>query len=231
MYEYVFTELRLTDPEFMNLVFMGTPPWWECEDAYPPCWDKRNEIPEGKDHDFLLGLCYRPLKQVAESVISRSGADRENATATEVFQQIDVVARFEKTSWFASHTKLSQCFEESLMGKLWIRNVADCNKECRERKYSPEGSFYLEDGNHRALVYAVKCLLPNDKTEYKPVKAIHATSWDIAQGGLGYPPQVASVLEHEGKLEYGQRVDKCCVSNSTVADSIQIYINKIERNE
>ena len=57
----------------------------------------------------------------------------------------------------------------------------------------------MEDGNHRALVYAMHVRL--GKMKYSPVEAIHATSWDIASGILGFLPQRAAVLEHNGELQ------------------------------
>ena len=39
------------------------------------------------------------------------------------------------------------------------------------------------------------------KMEYSPIEAIHATSWDLASGILGFLPQRASALEHSGELQ------------------------------
>lgn len=196
---YEFTELQLKKDEFFNLVFMGPPSWWENEEEYPPCWDKEKcpKLPPGKDTEFLVSLCYKPLKKVAKMVIDRSGLKGQNPTPTQVFENIDVIARGEKEPWFKRHAHLSQHFNKNLMDKLWIRNLAH-----HERKESQSGSFYTEDGNHRALVYALYIKLI--EMHYEPINAIHATSWDIASGILGHQPQAADVLEHNGELQYNK---------------------------
>ena len=83
------------------------------------------------------------------------------------------------------------------MRELWIRNLTDYREG--ERESCPEGSFYIEDGNHRALVYAV-ILECGNGVSYENVKALHATSWDIADGILGHPCQPAKALERDGKF-------------------------------
>ena len=89
------------------------------------------------------------------------------------------------------------------MDRLWIRNPThwqNGNGEwVGERIEKPECSFYITDGNHRALVYAM--YIACSKDAYEPVKALHATSWDIASGILGWQPQAAQALEHDGKLK------------------------------
>ena len=88
------------------------------------------------------------------------------------------------------------------MERLWIRNLTYWEKApgewTGERCNQPDCSFYVVDGNHRALVYAVHVLCGEI---YKPVKALHATSWDIASGILGWQPNPAYALENDGKLK------------------------------
>ena len=111
---------------------------------------------------------------------------------------MDKNGQVEKEAWFKRHAYISRSFNKGLMGELWVRNLVKSDVDDHERKGSPNGTFYIEDGNHRALVYAVHIEL--GKAVYKPVDAIHATSWDIACGILGHSTQPASVLEHNGKL-------------------------------
>lgn len=193
---YEFTKLKLTRNEFDNLIFMGPPGWWVNMNEYPPCWNKEKypELPPGKDSKFLVDLCYNPLKYVVNEVIDRSGLKGQNSSPAEVFKNIDVIARGDEYPWFERHAHLAQRFNKGLMDKLWVRNLAP-----HERKISRNGSFYTEDGNHRALVYAVYIKL--GEVDYEPVDAIHATSWDIASGILGHLPQPADILENNGKLQ------------------------------
>ena len=182
---YEFTKLYLQKCEFDNLVFMGPPRSW----TKPP--------PE-KDTKFLVSLGYQPLKEVVKKVIERSGLKGQNPTPTEVFENIDVIARGDTEPWFKPHARLSRCFNKGLMDKLWIRNLVS-NLNSKERKFAQNGSFYTEDGNHRALAYALYIDLT--EMDYEPVEAIHATSWDIASGILGHSVQPARALENDGKLE------------------------------
>ena len=64
----------------------------------------------------------------------------------------------------------------------------------------------MEDGNHRALVYAMYIELW--EMDYNPVDAIHAMSWDIATGILNFRPEKAASLEHNGELEDKKRLRK-----------------------
>ena len=77
------------------------------------------------------------------------------------------------------------------------KNLFDDRRKC------PSGTFYVDDGNHRALVYAVH--IACGATTYEPVEAIHATSWKGASNELGYQPQDSTALEDNGKLQKSGR--------------------------
>ena len=203
---YEFTRLKLDRNEFDNLVFMGEPPWWRKDE---------------ERHRFLIDICYKPLKEIAKAVIELSGLRGEDRTPVKVFDSIDIIATDEngqvgKEPWFKRHACLSLSFEKDLMDNLWIRNIAKSSIDPRERECSPNGTFYIEDGNHRALVYAVHLEL--GQTVYEPVDAIHATSWDIANGILGHPMQPMDVLEHHGKLQ----CNKCLKDGWVLPSGIRI---------
>ena len=172
---YKFTKLDLTEEEFFNLHFMNS----------PPC---------GFQNDFLDSICSLPLKHVADKVIKESRYNGDDPT--KIFRGIDAKPKNETTPWFEHHALISEHFHRKLMDRLWIRNLM--KGESGERCKQPECSFYVVDGNHRALVYAVHVLC--GKESYQPVKALHGTSWDIASGILGWQPNPASALENDGKL-------------------------------
>ena len=182
---YEFTKLRLTEDEFFNLVFMNPSPAWT---------DKPDE------HEFLLSICGRTLKEVVGKVIEKSSFRGHDPT--NVFKNIGVVAEGEDKPWFEHHTSISQCFDRAQMGELWIRNLSDYSGG--ENETCPNGSFYVEDGNHRALVYAMYVKL--GKIQYNPVDAIHATSWDLATGILNFRPERAASLEYNGELQDEKRL-------------------------
>ena len=195
--KYEYTKFELEKGEFYNLVFMGAPSWWENIDEFPPCWDKEKQpyLPMPERQAVLNDLCYKSLRKVVDLVIKESGLEARNHTAAEIFDNIKIKARGENYPWFKPHAELAERFETSLMPRLWIRNLAR-----HERQLAKQGSFYTDDGNHRALVYAM--LVECNQKQYKPVKALHATSWDIASGILGHEPQKADNLEHNGKLQH-----------------------------
>lgn len=200
---YEFTQLELSEDEFFNLVFMNAPGTWKNK-------------PE--EHKFLLSICKVPLKAVVEKVIAESSYSGHDPT--KVFKNIDVVAESEDKPWFEHHANISRGFDKDRMGELWIRNLS--NYSGGEREECPTGSFYVEDGNHRALVYAM--YIKFGKMDYSPVEAIHATSWDIATGILNFRPEKAVSLEHNGHLQ-----DKKLLRGKSELP-IGIQINTYERN-
>lgn len=185
MKTYEFTRLELDQNEFNHLVFMGPPPQWE-------------KHPE--ENEFFRKMCFKPLKDVVQIVKGRSQSLNSNEIlqdATGVFKHLhdgNIKPKDEEQSWFRKHMLLSENFHKELMGSLWIRNLANYE---RQKETCSKGSFYLEDGGHRALVYAMMVAFGRP---YEPVKALHATSWDIADGILGHPCQPAQELEDNGKF-------------------------------
>ena len=217
---YEFTKLQLTENEFNNLVFMGAPPWWIDEEKFPPWHNKEKcpKLPVREEHKFLHSLCLKPLKHVVQKVIERSGLDGQNLNPTEVFENVDIVARYDKESWFKSHAHLSRHFRKDLMKPIWIRNLTH-----DERNQCSAKTFYVEDGNHRALVYAVHIVC--GAATYEPVEALHATSWkpasETSSKALRHSVQPATALENNGKLqkdEMGGRWEA-----TTLEESLKCY--------
>lgn len=187
--EHIFTKLKLTRDEFDNLIFMGPPPPWKrylAADQFP------------------LKLCFRKLKDVVEELRNSTKGNPDDPCS--VFKELEDVktpnedGSDEAQSWFYPHSILCEKFDKRLMPPLWIRNVTKWGNETEHGG----GPFYVEDGNHRALVYAMRITCGKDK--YEPVDAIHATSWDFAEGILGYLTHEASGLQHDGRLHLENRV-------------------------
>lgn len=182
---YEFTELELCEEEFFNLAFMNAPSAWK---------EKEDE------NKFLVDICTSPLKEVVKRVREESSYDGDDPA--EVFRNIGVVAEGEDKPWFDRHANISQCFDKDRMGEIWIRNLSCYHRGgilVGEKVECPTGSFYVDDGNGRALVYAmhIEC----GRCKYSKVDAIHATSWDLASGILKFQPQRAAALEDDGKLQ------------------------------
>lgn len=187
MRTYDFTQLALTQAEFDTLIFMGPPPVWE-------------DFAEEPSHQFLLDLCYNPLTDVVLKVMEKSENCPETAaTVFEGLKHIRVIT--EKRPWFERHLILAKNFNKQLMPRLWVRNLA--KDKNRDENKAGVGSFYLEDGGHRALVYAVRVACGEE--HYQPVKALHATAWDFAYGILGHKMHRSSFLENDGVFNAGPR--------------------------
>lgn len=180
---YEFTHLELCKEDFQDLVFMNPP-----------------EIKEW-DNSWLVELCAQPLAKVVKDVIQQSSAKPDEGAA-EVFRKLYIRDDFSRgESWFEKHEYLSACFDKRLMPALWIRNLSplDGKPQCGAILSNEDLKLYIDDGNTRALVYAVRLACGEER--FEPIKAIHATSWDFTKGILGHQPQLASELYFEGEFQ------------------------------
>lgn len=87
-------------------------------------------------------------------------------TYCEVFKHFS-----EDKPWFEGCFIISARFDPRLLGELLVRPLAAYKKPAHSLKIK----FYLEDGNHRALVYAV--FLRLDAEAYQPVRVIFSKDW------------------------------------------------------
>lgn len=212
---YEFTEFHLDYYEFINLVFMNAPDWWESDPDH---------------HDLLLNLCGKSLYQVVKRIKKEVGTiepepDQEIVYPNhiEIFNKLQhIVAKkkngeLEDEPWFNSHFDISKNFDLNIMPPIWIRNLTgDLGRDkLSEREKCQRGSYYIEDGCTRALIYAMKILKdPNPQTKFQGFPVIHATSWEMASGYLERLPQKADVLENKGVFQY----------NRTFKESIRLPI-------
>ena len=140
----------LSEAQFNRLVFM---------EANNTVWDKNQEMvdkltPTGEP---------RTLKAVVDRIVAEYPHDQP----IKIFKHLS-----EDEPWFDGCFILSARFDYRLLGELKIRPLTSY-----EKTPSPEGSFYLEDGNHRALVYSVFLQLGVIK-EYEPVGVIWSPDWE-----------------------------------------------------
>ena len=145
--EYKTFTLRETD--FHDLVFM------EANDAV---WANNQKLvdiltPEGKS---------RTLKEVVDRILKVYPYE----SPIKVFKHLS-----DDEPWFEGCFLISARFDPRLMGELLIRPLAAYEKLA----HAPNIRFYLEDGNHRALVYAVFLRLHAET--YQPVRVIFSKDW------------------------------------------------------
>lgn len=73
--------------------------------------------------------------------------------------------------WFESCIAINGAFDPRLIRELWLEELNE-----REKKQSgDDGMYYIVDGCHRALVYALN--LDFNLVEYMPVKVLLCESW------------------------------------------------------
>lgn len=76
----------------------------------------------------------------------------------------------ENNRWFEGCITVNGTFDPRLVRELWVRDLLK-----HERKQSPYGMYYIEDGCHRALVYAIN--LEFKVVDYIPIKVRWCKSW------------------------------------------------------
>ena len=144
-----YETFTLREADFYDLVFM------EANDAV---WANNQKLvdiltPKGQS---------RTLKEVADRILEVYPRE----SPIKVFKQLS-----EDEPWFEGCFIISARFDPRLMGELLIRPLTAYEKPA----HSLNIRFYLEDGNHRALVYAVFLRLHAEK--YQPVRVIFSKDW------------------------------------------------------
>ena len=143
-----YKPMCLDEAQFRNLVFMWTNNhvWLLNDDLV----DKLT--PAGES---------RTLQDVVERIVT----EYPHESPIAIFKHLSA-----DEPWFDECFFMSARFDEHLLGELKIRDA-----NAKEKEDSPKGSYYLEDGNHRALVYLM--FLHLGLKEYKPVRAIWSKDW------------------------------------------------------
>ena len=139
----------LSEADFNDLVFM---------EANDNVWADNQTLvdtltPKGQS---------RTLKEVVDRILKAYPYQHP----IQVFKHLS-----EDEPWFDGCFIISARFDLRLMGELLIRPLAAYEKPA----HPPKIRFYLEDGNHRALVYAVSLRLHT--TVYQPVRVIFSQDW------------------------------------------------------
>ena len=148
-----------TREAFLNRFrFMGAPRDWHNDSGEPlkPEGQIYGEITyDDTEYDCV------PIKVVAENVKSIYGG---YGGIGKNFDSNDVLYKLgNKCGWYKRYWALGAYFDQRLFGSLWIRNWGD------------KKTFYIEDGNTRALCYALRLIC--DEEEFTPVKFIWCRSW------------------------------------------------------
>ena len=144
-----YETFTLSEADFNDLVFM---------EANDNVWTNNQALvdrltPTGQS---------RTLKEVVDRLLEAYPYQRP----IQVFKRLSA-----DEPWFEGCFIISARFDPRLLGELLIRPLAAYEKPA----HPPTIRFYLEDGNHRALVYAVSLRLQTEA--YQPVRAIFSRDW------------------------------------------------------
>ena len=112
----------------------------------------RNRYPRDSPHEILSML------------------NSELSSLREVEQYRGTANTSANNKWFEGCVTINGTFDPRLIRDLWVRDLLK-----HESKQSPMGIYYIEDGSHRALVYALNLAL--NETAYVPVKVRWCQSW------------------------------------------------------
>ena len=156
--EYHFGLIDDQDVFLDNLIWMGHPKeWW----PYTPFADKTGKVyekiaPKEESHS---------LRNVAERIRSNYSGDTPEQLLTAVYQESD---------WFGRHLIYGTHLSSVILPPLWVRTLRWHEKEMwGEPKW--QDKLYIEDGNGRALVYALRILYGNE--EFRPIPVLWCKSW------------------------------------------------------
>ena len=144
-----YKQYTLTESAFYDLAFMETNPGVWAGD--PTLIEKLT--PPGE---------LRTLGAVVDRIIACY--DSENPL--EIFKSLS-----DADPWFEGCFLIAARFDVRLFGELLIRPLSTYERPV----HPPRIKFYLEDGNHRALVYAVYLRL--GVATYQPVRALWSSDW------------------------------------------------------
>ena len=145
----VYQTFTLNEVDFHDLVFM---------EANDNVWADNQTLvdtltPKGKS---------RTLKEVVDRILKVYPYQ----SPIQVFKHLSA-----DEPWFDGCFTISARFDPRLLGELLIRPLTAYEKPA----HSPKIRFYLEDGNHRALVYAV--FLRLHAVAYQPIRVIFSRDW------------------------------------------------------
>lgn len=145
-----YKNFTLSETDFYDLVFMeaNADVWMDNQGLV----DKLT--PKGKS---------RTLKDVVDRIVKAY----PHESPIKIFKHLS-----EDEPWFDGCFIISARFDSCLLGELLIRPLAAYEKPT----HSPKIRFYLEDGNHRALVYAISVQLGVEV--YEPVRVIWSQNWN-----------------------------------------------------
>ena len=152
--EYCCGTIECEESFLDKLRFMGAPHDWYSYQSEKPI------TPEGEIYSSITGVGGHntvSLRRVALGIVKKYGNSTPN-DSSEILYRLGKANR-----WYRRFLALEAYFDRRLLTPLWVRNWGD------------RQSLYVEDGNARALAYALRLVCKEE--QYKPIPLIWCRSW------------------------------------------------------
>lgn len=104
------------------------------------------------------------VPRTLNDVLSRFNS--EGHSFESLSNSLDLPRTHHKPEWFKDCVKIDQEFDINKFGWLTVVSANDA-----ERNSTPKGTFYIYDGNHRALILAKRILA--GETKYQPIECLY----------------------------------------------------------
>lgn len=178
--------LIITDKDAFldNLIWLGMPDYW-------------NESVAGELYRMLAPGGIPPsLRKAAERLIRKYGKD-----STMIFQKLSEASNRQpkrggrRSKFFTSFPKLNENFDLSCMGPLLVSSLREWHDHDNGDPARRKDKLYIDDGNHRALVYATRVMCGDNRFAYMPVLWSKSWEWLLGHGAdadtssLNFPPR------------------------------------------
>ena len=189
----VYTHFTLSEVGFDSLVTFNAPFRFEKDGKF-----------------FLKSLCAVRLCEAVEIVLKKTS--NYGGHGASISEKLNLAFRDTPEvgdEWFKVILSLSKSYDYNCVGKLWIRTLSNPDPKFSgglvDGKENPDGSFYITDGNRRALIHALK--LKTGEFAYRnfPIKAIHATTWSNISGVLEWQAAKSCQLKNNGVFDKNQQ--------------------------
>lgn len=160
--KYCFGVIDDKDIFLDNLVIFGAPARWKTRETYPT----------------KTGEFYRKIAPNGESASLRRVTKRiQSLYSGKTTAQLLIALRQDTDEWFSDLLHLYVHFDARIFSPLWVTSLRRSHhKWPADGDSSWEDKMYLVDGNHRALVYAIRLLVDNE--DFRPVPLLWCKSWD-----------------------------------------------------
>ena len=151
----------ITDKEVFleKLIWMGPPAAWKTYTS--------NATQMGRIYSKLAPHgTSRSLGNIAKRIrLNYSGNTPEQLVAS----------LYQESNWFGRHLGFCTHFDPLLISPLWVRTLRDNERQAWGEPMGQD-KLYIEDGNHRALVYALHIMYGT--CQFLPVPILWCKSWN-----------------------------------------------------